>query len=118
MAGSNGGFLFRKNIATSPRDTAQSLGLGEAIQSQSPVHLCNAVVRVRHQRPATPALAGQSNSFSLLRPQSSPLLSFMQQDCQRVKLGHCPANPWVCFFPCPTVKELNRTESDNVGKCF
>src|SRR5258708_32054648 len=46
--------------------------LGKAIQSQSRVRLCNAVVRVRHQRPATPALAGQSNSFSLLRPHRSP----------------------------------------------
>src|SRR5713226_5980365 len=64
----------------------QSPCLGKAIQSQSRVHLCNAVVRVRHQRPATPALAGQSSSFSLLRPQSSPLVSFMQQDRQRVKL--------------------------------
>jgi hypothetical protein len=36
------------------------------------VHLCNAVVRVRHQQPATPALAGQSSSFSLLRSKSSP----------------------------------------------
>jgi len=44
----------------------QSLCLGKAIQPQSRVHLCNAVVRVRHQRPATPALAGQSSSFSLL----------------------------------------------------
>src|SRR5882762_424067 len=36
----------------------QFLCLRRAIQSQSRVHLCNAVVRVRHQRPATPALAG------------------------------------------------------------
>src|SRR5712671_8066301 len=65
----------------------QFLCLGKAIQSQSRVHLCNAVVRVRHQRPATPALADQSSAFSLLRPQNPPLLSFMQQDRQRVKLG-------------------------------
>src|SRR6267154_205469 len=71
----------------------QFLCLGKAIQSQSRVHLCNAVVRVRHQRPATPALAGQSSAFSLLRPQSSPLLSFMQQDRQRVKLGHYLPRP-------------------------
>jgi hypothetical protein len=50
----------------------QSLCLGKAIQSQSRVHLCNAVVGVRHQLPATPALASQSRSFALLRPQSSP----------------------------------------------
>src|SRR5208282_2192069 len=66
----------------------QSLCLGKAIQSQSRVHLCNAVVRVRHQRRATPALAGRSSSFSLLRPPSSPLLSFMEQDRSRVILGH------------------------------
>ena len=53
----------------------QFLCLGKAIRSQSRVHLCNAVVRVRHQRPATPALAGQLRSFSLLRPQRSPLCS-------------------------------------------
>src|SRR5882724_12584758 len=62
----------------SPHDRVtrlQSLCQGKAIQSQSRVHLCNAVVRVRHQRPATPALGGQSSSFSLLRPLSSPLFS-------------------------------------------
>src|SRR6266436_1252427 len=56
----------------------QSLCLGKAIQSQSRVHLCNAVVRVRHQRPATPAQAGQSSSFSLLPHRAllcSPLCS-------------------------------------------
>src|ERR1700730_7706141 len=50
----------------------QFLCLGKAIQSRSRVHLCNAVVRVRHQRLATPALGGQLSSFSLLRPQSLP----------------------------------------------
>jgi hypothetical protein len=51
----------------------QFLCLGRAIRSRSRVHLCNAVVRVRHQRPATPALACQLSSSSLLRPQRSPL---------------------------------------------
>src|ERR1700730_9259862 len=51
----------------------QFLCLGKAIRSQSQEHLYNAAVRVRHQRPATPALAGQSSSFSLLHPQESPL---------------------------------------------
>src|SRR5882762_4779860 len=64
----------------------QSLCLGKAIQSQSRVHLGNAAVRVRHQRPATPALAGPSSSFSPFRPQRSP--SDMQQDRQRGQLGH------------------------------
>src|ERR1700736_1789012 len=50
----------------------QFLCLGKAIRSQSRVHLCNAVVRVRHQRPATPALAAQLSSFFLWRPQRSP----------------------------------------------
>src|SRR6266849_9985219 len=68
----------------------QSLCLGKAIQSQSRVHLCNDVVPVRHQRPATPELACQSSSFSLLRSQSPPSLSFMRQDRPRVKLGNYP----------------------------
>src|SRR6266436_1832357 len=80
-----------ERISPHPRVTRpQLLCLGKGIQSQSRVHLCNAVVRVQHQQPATPALAGQSSSFSLWAPQSSPLLSFMQQDRQRVKLGHYP----------------------------
>jgi hypothetical protein len=47
--------------------------LGRAIRSQSRVHLCNAVVRVRHQRPAAPALACPLSSAFLLCPQRSPL---------------------------------------------
>jgi hypothetical protein len=54
----------------------QSLCLGKAIQLQSRGHLCNAVVRVRHQRPAAAALAGQSSSFSLL-PHRALLCSFL-----------------------------------------
>ncbi len=46
----------------------QFLFLGKAIRFQSRVRLCNAVVRVRHRRPAIPALACQLSSFSLLRP--------------------------------------------------
>jgi len=72
----------------------QSPCLGKAIQSQSRVHLCNAVVRVRHPRPATPALAGQSRSFSLLRPQSSPIANCWFSD-QRGAEGSLNSTPFA-----------------------